>query len=115
MGKGGFKGGHGYGGGGVNMNMVRQAQKMQQDLLKLQAEAEDKEYTAAAGGGMVKATVTGKKVLKSLEIAPDVVDPDDIEMLSDMIIAAVNEAMREADLSMSSDMSRITGGMNLGF
>jgi len=112
--KGGFRGG-GLGGGGMNMNMIKQAQKMQDDLLKMQAEMEDKTYSAQSGGGVVTAVVTGKHELKELVIEPDAVDPDDVDMLQDLIIAAVNEAMRKADTSMSDSMSKLTGGLNLGF
>lgn len=115
MGKGGYRGGFGGGGGGVNMNMVRQAQKMQQDMMKMQSEVESKEFEATAGGGAVKAVVSGKKELLSVSIAPEAVDPEDVEMLSDMIVAAVNEALRKADTEMSSTMSKLTNGMNLGF
>jgi len=101
-------------GGGMNMNMIKQAQKMQQDMLKMQQELEEKEYQAAAGGGAVTATVTGKHILKALVIDPEVVDPDDVEMLQDMVVAAVNEAMRTADTEAASAMSKITGGLNLG-
>ena len=101
-------------GGGINMNMIKQAQKMQQDMQKMQAELEEKEYTASAGGGVVSAVVTGKHVLKSLTIDPEAVDPDDVEMLQDMIIAAINEAIRAADTDRANTMSRLTGGMNLG-
>ena len=101
-------------GGGINMNMIKQAQKMQQDMQKMQAELEEKEYTASAGGGVVSAVVTGKHVLKSLTIDPEAVDPDDVEMLQDMIMAAVNEAMRAADNEAANNMSRLTGGLNLG-
>ena len=111
--KGGFRGG-GLG-GGMNMNMIKQAQKMQEDLLKMQAEMEDKTYSAQSGGGVVTAVVTGKHELKELLIEPDAVDPDDVEMLQDLIIAAVNEAMRKAETSMSDSMSKLTGGLNLGF
>ena len=100
--------------GGMNMNMVKQAQKMQQEMLKMQEELNNKEYTATAGGGVVSATVTGKKVLKDLVIDPEAVDPDDVEMLQDMILAAVNEAMRAADAEAANNMSRLTGGLNLG-
>lgn len=113
MAKGGFRGN--MGGGGMNMNMMKQAQKMQQDIIKMQQEMESRTYTAAAGGGMVTAEVTGKHELKSLVIEPDAVDPDDVEMLQDMVIAAINEAMRKADASMQENMSKVTGGMNLGF
>ena len=100
--------------GGMNMNMMKQAQKMQQDLLKMQEEMEEKEYTAAAGGGMVTATVNGKHEVKALSINPEAVDPEDVEMLQDMVIAAVNEAMRTADSEAAQNMSKLTGGLNLG-
>ncbi len=102
-------------GGGMNMNMLKQAQKMQQDMMKLQQELQEKEYQAAAGGGVVSATVTGKHELKSLVIDPEAVDPEDVEMLQDMIVAAVNEAMRAADSDAAGTMSQITGGMGLPF
>jgi len=111
--KGGFRGGSP--GGGMNANMIRQAQKMQEDLLKMQAEMEEKKYSAQSGGGAVTAVVTGKHELTELIIEPDAVDPDDVEMLQDLIVAAVNEAMRAAETSMSDSMSKLTGGLNLGF
>ena len=111
MAKGGFRGMP----GGMNQAaMMKQAQKMQQELLRMQEEQENKTYTAAAGGGMVNATVNGKHELLGLEINPEAVDPDDVEMLQDMILAAVNEAMRSADAEAANNMSRLTGGMNLG-
>ena len=109
MAKGGFRGGMGGGG-----NMMKQAQKMQQEMLRMQAEQEAKTFTAKAGGGMVSATVNGKHELVGLEINPEAVDPDDVEMLQDMVIAAVNEAMRAADNEAANNMSRLTGGLNLG-
>ena len=112
MAKGGFRGG--YGGGGINMNMMRQAQKMQQDMLKMQSEVEEKEFSAAAGGGAVTAVVSGKRELKSLTIQPDAVDPEDVEMLQDLVVAAVNEALRKAETAMSENMSKLTGGLNFG-
>ena len=111
--KGGFRGG-GMG-GGMNMNMIKQAQKMQEDLLKMQAEMEEKTYSAQSGGGAVTAVVTGKRELTELVIEPDAVDPEDVEMLQDLIVAAVNEAMRKAESSMNESMSKVTGGLNLGF
>ena len=101
--------------GGMNMNMVKQVQKMQQDMQKMQAELEAKEYTAAAGGGVVSATVTGKRELRAISIDPEAVDPDDVEMLQDMIVAAVNEALRTAEEDMAASMQQITGGLNLPF
>lgn len=112
MAKGGFHGGYG---GGMNMNMIKQAQKMQADMMKMQAELEEKTYSASSGGGAVTAVVSGKHQLVSLEIDPAAIDPEDAEMLCDMVKAAVNEALRQADESMSSGMSKLTGGLNLGF
>ena len=100
--------------GGMNMNMIKQAQKMQQDMLKMQSELETKEYSATAGGGVVTAVVNGKHELKNLTIDPEAVDPEDVEMLQDLIVAAVNEAMRSADSDASQSMNKITGGLNLG-
>lgn len=111
MAKGGFRGMP----GGMNQaSMLKQAQKMQQEMLRMQAEQEAKTFTAKAGGGMVCATVNGKHELVSMEINPEAVDPDDVEMLQDMVIAAVNEAMRAADNEAANNMSRLTGGLNLG-
>ena len=101
--------------GGMNQAaMMKQAQKMQQEMLRMQQEMETKTYTAAAGGGMVKATVNGKHEVVDLQINPEAVDPDDVEMLQDMVMAAVNEAMRTADTESANNMSRLTGGLNLG-
>ena len=112
MAKGGFRGGMP---GGMNqMQMMKQVQKMQQDMLRMQEEQENKTYSAKAGGGMVCATVNGKHEVVALEINPEAVDPDDVEMLQDMVIASINEAMRTADAEAAQNMSRLTGGMNLG-
>ena len=113
MAKGGFRGGS-YG-GGMNMNMIKQAQKMQAEMLKMQAEIEEKTYTANAGGGMVSATVNGKYEVTEITIDPEAVDPEDVEMLQDMVMAAVNEALRSAQNAANTSMSKITGGLNLGF
>ena len=102
-------------GGGMNMNMLKQAQKMQQDMMRLQQELQEKEYEAAAGGGVVSATVNGKHELKNLVIDPEAVDPDDVEMLQDLVVAAVNEAMRAASADAASAMGQLTGGLNLPF
>ena len=111
MAKGGFRGMP----GGMNQAaMMKQAQKMQQELLRMQEEQENKTYTAKAGGGMVSATVNGKHEVVALEINPEAVDPEDVEMLQDMVMAAVNEAMRNADADAAQNMSRLTGGLNLG-
>ena len=101
--------------GGMNQAaMMKQAQKLQQEMLRMQEEMENKTWSATAGGGMVTATVNGKHEVVDLKINPEAVDPDDVEMLQDMIIAAVNEAMRTADAEAAQNMSRLTGGMNLG-
>ena len=102
MAKGGFRGGMGGG------NMMKQAQKMQEELLKMQQELENTEFSATAGGGAVKATMVGTRSLKSIEISPDAVDPDDVEMLQDLIVAAVNEAISKADDATNSAMSKLT-------
>ena len=94
-------------------NMLKQAQKMQQDMLKAQQEIEEKEIEASSGGGAVTVKVSGKKELLSISLSPEVVDPDDIEMLEDLIIAAVNEGMRKADEESAKEMSKFTGGMNI--
>lgn len=102
------------GGMGGNMNnMMKQMQKMQKQIGSMQKEVEQKEIEITAGGGAISVKVTGKKELIDLTIAPEVVDPDDIEMLQDLIIAAVNEAFRKADEMMEKEMSKVTGGLNI--
>ena len=111
MAKGGFRGMP----GGMNQAaMMKQAQKMQQEMLRMQEEMENQTYSATSGGGMVTAEVNGKHEVVSLTVKPEAVDPDDVEMLQDMIMAAVNEAMRTADTEAANNMSRLTGGLNLG-
>ena len=101
--------------GGMNqMQMMKQAQKMQQDLLRMQEEMQTKEYEATAGGGVITAVVNGQKELLRVTIDPEAVDPDDVGMLQDMVVAAVNEAMRKADAESAANMSKLTGGLNLG-
>lgn len=105
----------GYGGGAQNLQqLARQAQKMQSDMEAATEELNAKEYTASAGGGMVTVTVSGELEIKKLEISPDVVDPEDIEMLADLVTAAVNEAIRNANTDKEETMNKISGGMNLG-
>ena len=111
----GFNGRGMAGMGGMNMNMLKQAQKMQQDMMRMQQELQEKEYEAKAGGGVVSATVNGKHELRKLTIDPEAVDPEDVELLQDMIVAAVNEAMRAADGDAADTMSKLTGGLNLPF
>ncbi len=104
----------GVGGGPGNMQaMIRQAQKMQEDMAAAQQELETKEYSATAGGGAVAATVDGKHTLTKLTIDPEVVDPEDAEMLADLVMAAVNEAVRAASKDAEERMGAISGGMNL--
>lgn len=100
-------------GGGMNMNMLKQVQRMQQEMLKTQEELEAKRYEASAGGGAVTATVSGKRELISIKLDPAVIDPEDAEMLEDLVTAAVNEALRQAAEDMANGMKRFTGGMNL--
>lgn len=103
-------------GGGANMQqLMRQAQKMQQQMQQTQAALMDREFSAAAGGGMVTAVVSGEKELKSLTIDPACVDKEDVEMLQDLVISAVNSALHTASETIEAEMGKITGGMNLGF
>ncbi len=95
--------------------MMKQAQKMQRDAAAAQAEIAEMEFSASAGGGMVEATVMGDMTLKAVKIDPDAIDPEDMEMLEDMVVAAVNEALREASNTNNERMSSLMGGMNLPF
>lgn len=105
----------GYGGGGAAnlQQLARQAQKMQEQMTEITAELEAKEYTATAGGDVVKATVTGKMEVKSIEIKPEIIDPDDAEMLSDLVMVAVNEALRQAETDKTERMQAVSGGLNI--
>lgn len=104
----------GMGGGPQNMqNMLRQAQKMQENIEAKKAELEEKEYVVTSGGGMVEITVTGNHQIKSIGLNPEVVDPDDVEMLEDMLTAAFNEAMRKIDDETEREMEKVTGGLNI--
>lgn len=108
MAKGGFPGGMG------NMNnMMKQAQKMQQEMMKLQQEIEQRTIEASAGGGAINVVIKGNKQIQSIVIKPEVVDPDDVEMLQDLVMAAVNEAIRQVEEMMAREMGKFTGGMNL--
>ena len=106
----------GYGGGGGQnlQQLARQAQKMQDQMEAATEELNAKEYTASAGGGMVTVTVSGELEIKKMEISPDVVDPDDIEMLQDLILAAVNEALRTGEEAREAAMNRMAPGMGMG-
>lgn len=104
----------GMGGGPQNMQaMIRQAQKMQEDMAALQAELDEREYEVSAGGGMVTVRINGKKEIISIDIKPDIVDPDDIETLSDILTAGVNEAISRVEKENTDAMGSITGGMNM--
>ena len=114
MAKGGFP--RGGMGGGMNMQqMMMKAQKMQQEIEKKQQELNETEFSATAGGGMVTVTVKGDRTVQSVKIDPACVDPDDVEMLEDLIVAGVNAAIKEASDTVEREMGRITGGMNFGF
>lgn len=101
--------------GGNMQQMLKQAQKMQANLTRAQEELEAREFEASAGGGMVNVKANGKREILSLEIKPEAVDPDDIEMLQDMVMAAVNEVMRNIESTTNAEMGKLTGGMNLPF
>ena len=98
------------GGGGDMQKQLRQLQAMQAEMEKTQAELEEKEVTTTAGGGAIEVTVNGKREIVKLNIDKDVVDPDDVEMLQDLVMAAVNEAMRQVEELVESEMNKITGG-----
>ena len=106
----------GMGGGAQNMNaMIRQAQKLQEEAAELQADLDAREYDIAAGGGMVKLKINGKHEVLGIEISPDIVDPDDVETLSDIITAAVNEGIKRVDETNSKEMGKLTGSFGGGF
>ncbi|AND83298.1 YbaB/EbfC family nucleoid-associated protein [Clostridium tyrobutyricum] len=102
-----------FGGGGNMNNLMKQAQKMQKQMQDMQEELTNKEFSATVGGGAVTATVTGKKEIKSIKIKPEVVDPEDIEMLEDLILTACNQALKNADEQSAEDMKKLTGGLNI--
>lgn len=109
------RGGFGGNMGGMNMqNMLKQAQEMQKKVEEAQQRVEEAEVEASAGGGVVRVVATGGGRIKDIEIKPDVVDPDDVEMLQDLVLAAVNEALSSADQVKEEEMAKVTGGMNLG-
>ena len=104
----------GMGGGPQNMNaMLRQAQKMQEDMEALQADLDEREYDISAGGGVVGVKINGKKEVLSIDIDPDVVDPDDVETLQDILVAGVNEAIKRVEDTNAKEMEKITGSMNM--
>ena len=109
MAKGGFRGGM----PGNQMNMMKQAQKMQQEFMKMQQELESTDFEFTSGGGAVKAVITGTRQFSSLEINPEVVDPEDVEMLQDLILTAVNEALRQMEEISNNEMNKLTGSLGL--
>ena len=113
MAKGGFRGMPGGMGGMNQAAMLKQAQKMQQEMLRMQEEQENKTFSAQSGGGMVSATVNGKHELLELKVNPEAVDPEDVEMLQDLVVSAVNEALRQANDAMENSMNGVTGGLDL--
>ncbi|MBQ9161883.1 MAG: YbaB/EbfC family nucleoid-associated protein [Clostridia bacterium] len=101
-------------GGGQNMQaLIRQAQKMQEDMAVKQAELEEKEYEIKAGGGAVCVKINGKKEILSIDISPEIVDPDDIETLSDILVAGVNEAIKKVESTNQAEMDKISGALNM--
>ena len=104
----------GYRGGAPNMNnMMKQVKKMQEEMEKAQADIEEKEFQSTSGGGVVSATVNGKKEILSIKIDKDVIDPEDSEMLEDLVVAAVNDALKKADEYSNQSMGKLTGGLNI--
>lgn len=104
----------GFGGGAGNMNsMIKQAQKMQEDMGRVQAELEAQVYDVTSGGGAVKVTITGKREVTAIELKPEIVDPEDIEMLQDLLVAGVNEAIRKVEDISEKEMAKITAGVNM--
>lgn len=110
MARGGF---NGFPGGGGRNNMMKQIEKLQKQMEEMQENLANEEISATAGGGAVRATVNGNKELISIDLDKDAVDPDDVEMLEDLIVAAVNEALRNAESKMNSQMGKFTGGLNI--
>ncbi len=103
----------GAGGAGNMQAMIRQAQKMQEDMAIKQEELDAREYEVKAGGGVVAVKINGKKEILSIDIQPEIVDPDDVETLSDILVAAVNEAIKRVENTNNEEMAKITGSMNM--
>lgn len=100
--------------GGASMNkMIKQAKKVQEQIAKMQEELQEREIEASAGGGVVNVVVNGKQEIRSIKISPEVVDPEDVEMLEDLIMAAINEGIRKSQDMVSTEMAKITGGLNI--
>ncbi len=104
----------GMGGAGNMQAMLRQAQKMQEEMAEKQAQLEEKEYDIQAGGGVVSVKINGKKEILAIDIKPEIVDPDDVETLSDILVAAVNEAIKRVESVSNAEMEKITGSMGMG-
>lgn len=102
-----------FGGGGNMNNLMKQAQKLQKQMETMQSELQNKEFSATAGGGAVTVSVNGKKEIVDIKIKPEVVDPEDVEMLQDLILAACNEALKNAENETASEMKKLTGGLNI--
>ena len=102
-----------FGGGGNMNNLMKQAQKLQKQMETMQSELKNKEFSATAGGGAVTVLVNGKKEIVDIKIKPEVVDPEDVEMLQDLILAACNEALKNAEQETASEMKKLTGGLNI--
>ncbi len=113
MAKGGFPKGGGMPMGGNMNQMLKQAKKMQEQMIKMQEEMEEKVYEASSGGGAVSVKMNGKRELQEIKLSNEVVDPDDIEMLEDLITAAINEVLRKVEETSADEMSKLTGGMNI--
>ena len=113
MAKGGFPRNMGMGGMGNMNNMIKQAQKMQEEMLKAQESLSEQIIETSVGGGAVNVKINGKKELIELKISPDAVDPDDVEMLEDMIVSAVNEVLRKTDEAQANNLKGLTGGLNI--
>ena len=104
----------GMGGGPQDMNaLIKQAQKMQDDMAELQEELDEREYEVSAGGGVVTIKINGRKEVQSIDIKPEIVDPDDIEMLTDVLVAGINEAIRKVEDTNNEEMGKITGGLGM--
>lgn len=104
----------GMGGGPQNMNaMIKQAQKMQEDMASLQEELDEREYDVSVGGGVISVKISGKKEIKNIDIKPEIVDPDDIETLSDTLVAAINEAIKKVEDTNAAEMQKITGDLSV--
>ena len=113
MARGGFPRNMGMGGMGNMNNMIKQAQKMQEEMMKAQEELNEQEFEASVGGGAVSVKANGRKELLEIKISPEAVDPEDVEMLEDMLVSAVNEALRKADEAAANNLKGLTGGLNI--